>query len=423
MNKNLESKLKDAKGVSMHNGSLRIQFKLPGDIKPTRKSLGIKLTKKNIDVAIMRLGSIRADIACGLYDNDPSAFWRKHFPADSANNLSNQTVNDYLTKYIVEREDELSLSVQSKLKSQKTWLTKHKVINIEITKLTHIHIEKIIKESLKTLKQSTVNDYSLLFKRIIKEAVRDDIIKISPFDRARKIKAEQKTKNQKPEPFTQAELLRLLDVIHIEQSKDMIEFSAWTGIRPGELKALAWEDVDLAAGIVHIKYNLNRGGQLKSPKTDASVRKVELMPVALEILKRQQAKTYLKPLIAENIYYLLGEPDVVNRRRVFLSRSDKPYKSPELTTAPKQWENWLRKAKLIHREPYQLRHTFASQMLMVGADPTWLAKQLGHADWGMIRKIYGQWISGERPDYRHELAIKLGQFDPSLTPKGKAGTK
>jgi len=78
---------------------------------------------------------------------------------------------------------------------------------------------------------------------------------------------------------------------------------------------------------------------------------------------------------------------------------------------------------MIHIEPYQLRHTFTIQMLMISAESTWLAKQLGHADWEMIRKCYGQWMSGERPDDRNELAIKLKQLDPNLTPEDQIKVK
>ena len=48
-------------------------------------------------------------------------------------------------------------------------------------------------------------------------------------------------------------------------------------------------------------------------------------------------------------------------------------------------------------------------MLMAGAEPIWLAKQMGHSDWGMIRKTYGKWIAEERPNHRAEIAKKLGQ--------------
>lgn len=140
------------------------------------------------------------------------------------------------------------------------------------------------------------------------------------------------------------------------------------------------------------------------------------MPQAVEVLQRQRAKTIMLPSIIETINYKLNRKKNVVRRRVFVSRDNKPYKRPELVTAPGAWAGWLRKAKLIHREPYQLRHTFASQMLVIGADPIWLSTQLGQSDWGMIRKIYGKWIPGERPDHRAELAQKLGQLGPYLAP-------
>lgn len=56
------------------------------------------------------------------------------------------------------------------------------------------------------------------------------------------------------------------------------------------------------------------------------------------------------------------------------------------------WKPALTKAKIQYRYPYQCRHTYASMMLSSGANPLWVAKQMGHADWGMIRKVYGRWI-------------------------------
>jgi integrase len=47
---------------------------------------------------------------------------------------------------------------------------------------------------------------------------------------------------------------------------------------------------------------------------------------------------------------------------------------------------------------------------MVGAPPSWLARQMGHRDWSMISKIYGKWIPNEGPDLINTLAKKLGQI-------------
>ncbi|POA98396.1 hypothetical protein C2134_12580 [Chromobacterium sinusclupearum] len=33
-----------------------------------------------------------------------------------------------------------------------------------------------------------------------------------------------------------------------------------------------------------------------------------------------------------------------------------------------------------------------------GEHPMWVAKQMGHADWGMIRRTYGRWIPSEVDD-------------------------
>lgn len=77
---------------------------------------------------------------------------------------------------------------------------------------------------------------------------------------------------------------------------------------------------------------------------------------------------------------------------IFLNpRTDKSWTddAPIRKTA---WTPTLTKAGVKYRKPYNTRHTFASIMLSSGAHPMWVAKQLGHKDWGMIRKIYGRWI-------------------------------
>ena len=126
----------------------------------------------------------------------------------------------------------------------------------------------------------------------------------------------------------------------------------------------------------------------------------------MKLLIEQKKRSFSLPAIDETIHFKHGKTKIVSRRRVFLSREDKPFKRPELTTAPKQWANWLKKAKLTHRPPYQLRHTYASRMLKAEANHVWLAKQMGHADWGMIRIIYGKWID-EGSDEINKVAANL----------------
>ena len=411
MNKKIEEKLKKATGVNIHGGKLRIHFKLPGNLRYTKKSTGLTVTENNIELAKNRLATINLDIASNLFDIDPNFFWRKHFPTDNKYASERTTLSDYFNSYESIRENDLSISRLSSIGTAKRWVEKHGLLKYDIKKITHIEIELLRNRALTTLKLSTVRGYLVIMRQVLDEAVKEDRITVNPFIKVRKIKQEtDPSEDDVVNPFTQNELRRLLSVVHSQKSKDLIEFMAWSGLRPGEIKALAWEDLDLEKGILHVRYNINKKGQLKPPKTTASIRKVELMPVALEALKRQREHSYMLPLINETVHFKHKKTKQVERRRIFLGLGNKPYVKPQLITIG--WSDWLRKAKLPYRPTYQLRHTFASQMLMAGAEPIWLAKQLGHKDWGMIRKIYGKWIAEERPDHRGEIARKLGQSDP-----------
>lgn len=409
-NNKIKDTLKGIKGIADHSGSLRVQFRLPGEKKSTRKSIGLATTLHNIKIAEQKLDAIKLDIFNRTYDNDPKFFWRKHFPNDMDHVVSNKTVSDYLLYYFQRRDGELDVSSKNKLKSIKSWLIKHKLFNINIHELQAIDIETAIKNSYVYLKQSTVDDYLTQFKKIVKEAVNDETIATNPFDRVRKIRQDRMFEEDKVViPFSKTELAKLLSVIHIEQTRDMVDLLAWTGMRPGELKALAWEDVDLDKETISVKYNIDREGKLKPPKTFASIRTIELLPKAIEVLERQLTKTFELPTHLETAHYKYNKTRLVERHRVFLSRGNKPYKRPELTTAPGQWKNWLLKANLDHRPPYQLRHTFASRMLMVGGDKSWLATQLGHTNTKMLDIIYGKWIPKEKPTYKQDLIRKLNE--------------
>lgn len=47
----------------------------------------------------------------------------------------------------------------------------------------------------------------------------------------------------------------------------------------------------------------------------------------------------------------------------------------------------------------QCRHTYASQLLTMGAASVdWIAEQMGHTSANMIRQHYGTWINEDGPD-------------------------
>jgi integrase len=70
-----------------------------------------------------------------------------------------------------------------------------------------------------------------------------------------------------------------------------------------------------------------------------------------------------------------------------------------------RWRRALRAAGVRYRYPYQMRHTYASMMLSAGENPAWIARQMGHADWGMIRRTYARWMPDVEPNAGEKLRL------------------
>ncbi|AIR66999.1 integrase [Cedecea neteri] len=72
------------------------------------------------------------------------------------------------------------------------------------------------------------------------------------------------------------------------------------------------------------------------------------------------------------------------------------------------------KAGLRYRKAYQSRHTYACWSLTAGANPNFIASQMGHANAQMVYQVYGKWMTDND---REQLAIlnqKLSSFAPSM---------
>ena len=160
-----------------------------------------------------------------------------------------------------------------------------------------------------------------------------------------------------------------------------------TGLRPGELLALHWEDLDLDAGRVHVHRawkGHDEHRQLGPPKTAGSVRTVGLPEVAAAALrrhKRAQAAARLKagPRWCQEWPGLVfttstGTPvHPANFRRLV----------SEVATA----------AGVGKHNPYDLRHTAASLLSEAGVLNHDLADLLGHTTTRMVEVHYRHRLS------------------------------
>jgi len=174
----------------------------------------------------------------------------------------------------------------------------------------------------------------------------------------------------------------------------------YTGARPGELIALKWGDVDANAGRFRIRAARYRGVE-GTPKTPGSVRDVDMLPPvvdALRVQKAQQAGVRLRR----------GQetPDP-EHDYVFTGRLGGPVATPHIRG--RVWAPTLKRAGLRQRAAYQTRHTFASNALAAGENPTWVSAMLGHKSAEMLFEVYARWIPNRtRRDGSAMLARMIG---------------
>lgn len=85
------------------------------------------------------------------------------------------------------------------------------------------------------------------------------------------------------------------------------------------------------------------------------------------------------------------------------------------------WNNLLKRAEIRHRKAYESRHTFAYWALSAGANPSFIANQMGYTNAQMVFTVYGKWMSEHDVD---QIALLNTNFDfntPSMPHKKVAG--
>lgn len=74
---------------------------------------------------------------------------------------------------------------------------------------------------------------------------------------------------------------------------------------------------------------------------------------------------------------------------------------------------------MLQHQAYQSRHTYACWSLTAGANPNFIASQMGHSNAQMVYQVYGKWMAESDRDQLAILNQKLSSFVPSM-PHAKA---
>jgi integrase len=250
---------------------------------------------------------------------------------------------------------------------------------------------------LTTLTPSSAQKYRSIFYNILQDAFINEIIVKNPMQlvKAPKQKSKQNTLFDEEEdvlPFNNAEIKLILEDKQLfEHNKNFYKLMLFTGMRPGEAVALRWQDILFDKKQIKIMQT-RVAGKDGTPKTISSMRYVDILPQTLEVLQSQQKLT--------------GDKEYL-----FYTRSGKRYFSHDTLAA--SFKRLLTRNKIKERVLYNLRHTFASQMISQGVDIVWVSKTLGHKDVSITLSTYTKFIQEDEAT-RFQKLEKFGTIFDTL---------
>jgi len=160
-----------------------------------------------------------------------------------------------------------------------------------------------------------------------------------------------------------------------------------TGCRPGELRALTWDDVDLDAGTIAVTKTLARiGGEwvVTTPKTRAGVRTVTLPPEGVQALAKQRK---LQARWKRGPAWQGWRADLV-----FTRSNGQPLHGGKVAKA---LHSECDRLGLPHLTPHQLRHLHASLLLVEGLPVPAVAARLGHASPNVTMAVYAHMMGDD----------------------------
>jgi integrase len=242
--------------------------------------------------------------------------------------------------------------------------------------------------STATLAEWTRYGMMRVLRQVLKMALDEGVIVRDPTDalqRHERPKQKSKRKGRRLSPEQLEQVIATAER-RVPSFAPLIVTLAFTGMRIREALGLRWEDVDLDAGVIRLRWQLARDGQDRVPvKTEAGVRDVPILPaLRRRLIEHRLASPWTRP----------GDP-------VFAATSGKP----------KGYRNARRALGLVGEElglelvTHDFRRSLASFLIVAArADEAAVTAVLGHANIEITRRVYaGDWREAEE---RNELVLR-----------------
>lgn len=255
--------------------------------------------------------------------------------------------------------------------------------NVELRKITSRHIQEYVNFLSKQVSPKSLKNYIMLLNVLFKTAIQLNIIPKGSNPTVDIIKPKQRKKPV--EAYNLEEFNLLLNLADTDSNPDIkliLNLALLSGIRRGEMAALKWDDVNFDESYIYIHESrivLQGEEYIKSPKTDAGIRKIYVPDKLISILKEYQYRYLVNKL-------KYGEK-FKDKRYVVSKPNGEPFSPQGISN---NYARFMKRHKyeIRYLKFHGLRHTYASVLIEQGENPKTVQHNLGHADVALTLQVY-----------------------------------
>jgi len=296
----------------------------------------------------------------------------------------NASVGEYLDRWLT---DSVRDTVrESTYASYKRMVSNHLIPGVGRAKLSKLKpgdLRRLYREKLDLgLSTRTVRYMHTIAKKALKDAVRMEAIPRNPADAVDPPKLRQEEMH--PLSADQARALFRTAAASGNRLEALFVVAVHTGMRPGELLALRWEDISFerTPAVLEVRRSLSAGAF--TPTKTGKGRRVALSRKATEALRTHRKRQLEEKMEKTGLWEDHG--------LVFPSQAGTPLEHHNVV---RSFKRLLRRAGLPGTfRLYDLRHTAATLLLSRSVHPKYVAEMLGHSSVAITLDRYSHVIEG-----------------------------
>lgn len=249
-------------------------------------------------------------------------------------------------------------------------------------------IKNVIRQmQSKDLSPNTTRNVLVVVGSVMSAALDDKLVIVNPISQLGK-RARPKARKTRKRILKPVEAAKLIEMAKPEH-RAIIGVMLFAGLRISEALGLTWGDVDLQGRKIHVWRQLAYDDKdvtigelwtsLKGDEADVKDRDVEIGDVFRRMLVEHR-----------------GDRIAHRDDLLFTTRNATPYTQRNMQRAFKKVVELAGFDSEPKLTPHQCRHNFASALIASGADPVFVADQLGHTDPNVTLGIYAHEFKAAR---------------------------